>query len=120
MILVDTSAWIQHLRKADAALVRFLTEQRVGTCDIVIGELMLGAGLPPGFARDLRALPRVPSPTATETCMFIERHSRSMAGAGVGWADAQILLAASKAGVRLHTADRAVRKLCRTVDVTLA
>jgi predicted nucleic acid-binding protein len=87
---------------------------------VVIGELLLGSGLPPDFGRDLRALPRVPSPTALETRTFIERHSRSFSGAGVGWADAQILLAASKSGARLHTADRAVRKLCRSVDVELA
>jgi hypothetical protein len=81
---------------------------------------MLGAALPAGFARDLRALPRLASPSSTETCIFIERHSRSFAGAGVGWADAQILLTAAKTGARLHTADKAVRKLCRSLHVALA
>jgi predicted nucleic acid-binding protein len=117
MILVDTSAWIQHLRRSDAALVTFLREQRVRACDVVIGELLLGSGLPAGFARDLRALPRLPSPTAAETCTFVERHSRTFAGAGVGWADIQILLTAAKAGARLHTSDKAVRRLCRSLDV---
>jgi predicted nucleic acid-binding protein len=42
MILVDTSAWIQHLRKSDTELVTFLKEQRVRACDVVIGELLLG------------------------------------------------------------------------------
>src|SRR5438552_6277017 len=40
VILVDTNAWIHHLRKADQRLVRFLGEQRVRTCDVVIGELL--------------------------------------------------------------------------------
>lgn len=120
MILVDTNAWIHHLRKADGRLARFLNEQRVRTCDVVIGELLLGSGLPAQFARDLLALPRLPSPGATETRTFIERHRRAFAGSGVGWADAQIVLAAEKAGARLHSTDRAVRKLCRSIDVVVA
>ena len=64
MILVDASAWIQHLRRSDAVLVAFLQEQRVRACDVVIGELLLGSGLPAGFARDLACylVWRVPSP----------------------------------------------------------
>jgi predicted nucleic acid-binding protein len=115
--LVDTNAWIHHLRRGDAQLVRFLSEQRVRTCDVVIGELLLGSGLPTGFARDLRLLPRLPSPTAPETRIFVERHGRSFAGSGVGWADAQIMLAASKAGARLYSTDRSVNKLCRSLDI---
>ena len=120
MILVDTNAWIRHFRKADGRLVTFLLEQRVRTCDVVIGELLLGSGLPRGAARNLLALPRLPSPAAAETRLFIERHGRSFAGSGVGWADAQILLTAAKAGARLHSADVAVRRLGRALDVAIA
>jgi predicted nucleic acid-binding protein len=120
VILVDTNAWIHHLRKADVRLVGFLIEQRVRTCDVVIGELLLGSGMPASFARDLRLLARLPSPGAPETRMFIERHVRAFAGSGVGWADAQIVLTAVNAGARLHSADGAVRKLCRSIDVVVA
>jgi len=120
VILVDTNAWIHHLRRRDARLVRFLLEQRVHTCDVVIGELLLGSGLPGTFAEDLLALPRLPSPTAADTRTFIERHRRGFGGSGVGWADAQILLAAVRAGARVHTSDRAVRRICRGVGVRLA
>ena len=58
MILVDTNAWIHHLRRRDERLVRFLDEQRVHTCDVVIGELLLGAGLPKAFAGDLHGMQR--------------------------------------------------------------
>jgi predicted nucleic acid-binding protein len=120
MILVDTNAWIGHFKKADARLATFLTERRVRICDVVLGELLLGSGLPKGVARYMGALPRLPSPGASETRVFIERHGRAFAGSGVGWADAQIVLAAAKAGARLHTADGAVRKLCRSIDVVIA
>jgi predicted nucleic acid-binding protein len=108
VILVDTNAWIHHLRVADKRLVQFLVEGCVRTCDVVIGELLLGAGLPKGFSKDLAALPRIPSPRPTDTRVFVERHQRSFAGSGIGWADAQILHAAVSAGARLHTSDRAV------------
>jgi predicted nucleic acid-binding protein len=120
VILVDTNAWIHHLRRKDHRLVGFLRQQRVRTCDVVIGELLLGSGLPRGFAKDLLALPQLPSPGATETRAFVERHAHVFAGSGAGWADVQILLAAFKAGARLHTSDRAVRRVCRAVGVPAA
>lgn len=120
MILVDTNAWIGHLRRRDSRLVEFLLEGRVRTCDVVIGELLLGSGLPRTFAQDLLALPRLPSPSATETRAFLERHLRIFGGSGVAWADAQIVFAAAKAGARIHSSDRNVKKVCRTLDVRLA
>jgi predicted nucleic acid-binding protein len=120
LILVDTNAWVHHLRKGDPRLSQFLLQQRVHTCDVVVGELLLVSGLPKTFARDLLALPRLPSPGATETRAFIERHRSAFGGSGVGWADAQIVLAAAKSGARLHTADGQVRRLCRTLGVALA
>jgi len=120
VILVDTNAWVHHLRRADPRLVGFLVQQRVRTCDVVIGELLLGSGLPRRFAHDLAALPSLPSPTASETRLFVERHRRSFAGSGVGWADAQIILAASKSGARVHTSDRGVRGVCSAIGVSLA
>jgi predicted nucleic acid-binding protein len=120
VILVDTNAWIRHLQRADSKLVEMLLAQRVRTCDVVIGELLLGSGLPETFGRDLMALPRIPSPTALATREFIERHHRTCAGAGIGWADAQIVLAAHKAGTRIYTSDAAVRRVARGVRLTLA
>lgn len=104
----------------DERLARFLSEQRVRTCDVVMGELLLGSRLPAGFARDLRALPHLPTPGAAETRLFLERHGRTFARSGIGWADAQILLTAAKTGARLHSADRSLRRLCRSIDVDLA
>jgi len=120
VILVDTNAWVSHLRAADGRLVQFLLEGRVRTCDVVIGELLLGSGLPRGFARDLMALSRVPTPAPIATRAFIERHHRSFAGSGVGWADAQIVHAATHSGMRVHTSDRAVRRVCNSLGTPMA
>lgn len=120
MTLVDTNAWIHHLRVRDPHLVQLLLQQRVHTCDVVVAELRLGSGLPKSFTQDILALPRLPSPSAAETRAFIERHLSAFAGSGVGWADAQIVLAAAKAGARLHSSDRAVRRTCRALGVPLS
>jgi predicted nucleic acid-binding protein len=120
VILVDTNAWVGHLRKKDPRLVDFLAQQRVRTSDVVIGELLLGSGLPKSFAPDLGALPSLPSPSAVETRAFVERHRHSFAASGVGWADAQIILSAAKSGARLYSSDRGVRKVCRAIGVVLA
>lgn len=120
MILVDTNAWINHLCWKDARLASFLLQQRVHTCDVVLGELLLGSGLPRTFGGDLLALPRLPSPSAAESRALIERHPRAFAGSGVGWADAQIVLCAARAGARIHSSDKAVRRVCRATGVVLA
>jgi predicted nucleic acid-binding protein len=120
VILVDTNAWVNHLRRKDARLVALLLEGRVRTTDVVIGELLLGTGLPKTFAADLGALAKLPSPSAAETLAFIERRRRAFAGSGVGWADAQIIVAAAKTGARLYSTDRAMLKVCRASGVALA
>ncbi len=120
VILVDTNAWVHHLRENDPRLVQFLLEGRVRTCDVVIGELLLGAGLPRRFARDLAALARIPSPAPSATREFVERHRRAFAGSGVGWADAQVIHAAANAGAKIHTADREVRRVSGALRVHLA
>jgi predicted nucleic acid-binding protein len=120
VILVDTNAWIQHLRRNDPRLERFLLQERVHTCDVVIGELLLGSGLPKTFSRDLLALRRLPSPSAVETRTFIERHRSAFAGSGIGWADAQVIVAAAKGGARVHTSDRGMRRVCGALAVPLA
>jgi hypothetical protein len=82
--------------------------------------LLLGSGGPRAFAADLAALRRVPTPAPVATRAFVERHRRTFAGSGTGWADAQIIHAAAQAGLRVHTADRAVRRACMSVGAALA
>jgi predicted nucleic acid-binding protein len=120
VILVDSNSWIHHLRRKDARLAAFLVQQRVHTCDVVIGELLLGSELPRTFGSDLLALPRLPSPSAAETRAFIESHRQVFARSGVGWADAQIVLCAVRSGARIHSSDKAVRRVCHATGVVLA
>jgi predicted nucleic acid-binding protein len=113
VILVDTNTWISHVRESDPKLVHLLEQNRVVTCNVVIGEFLLGSGLPQRLNKDLPLLPIIPSPSAFETRRFVERHVRIFRSSGVGWADSQILVAATNAGALVYSSDRAVQKVWR-------
>ncbi|MBI3183507.1 MAG: PIN domain-containing protein [Myxococcales bacterium] len=120
MILVDTNAWVSHARAKDTRLAAMLEQNRVVTADVVLGELMLGSGLPPALVRDLALLPRLPSPSAAQTRAYIERYRRTFRAFGVGWADAQIILTAADSGALLYSSDGAVRTVWRRLGFRLA
>ena len=120
MILVDTNAWVAHIRRADRRLVGLLEQNRVFTCDVVLGELALGAGIPPALRRDLALLPAIGCPTVAQTKAFVERHRTLFAASGVGWADAEIIVTASEAGALLYSGDEAVRTVWRKLGYRLA
>ena len=105
MILVDTSVWIDHFRRADAALVALLRARVVVVHPFVAGALACGH-LP---RRDatlamIMLLPMAPVVAHHETRSFVERHA--LMGRGIGWLDAHLLASALVAGVRLWSRDR--------------
>lgn len=120
MILIDTNTWILFLLGDKTRVGEHLRSQRVRTCDVVIGELNLGSGLPESFRVEFLKMPRLPSPTAGETMQFIDRHRQSLSGAGVGWSDVQVILTAQKAGALLYTEDEAMRELWLDLGYRLA
>lgn len=117
MILCDTSAWVRHLRSADLRLARLLRENRVVTCDVVLGELLLGSGLPPELTEELARLPSIPVPSAADTRAFIARHLRAVQATGVGWADVQLVAAAVDAGALVYTADGPIKTVWRRLGL---
>ncbi len=108
MILVDTSIWIDHLRRGNAPLAALLQSDLVCTHDFVVGELACGnlrnravvLGL-------LQSLPRLATATEEETLFFIEK--RHLMGRGIGYIDAHLLAAAVIRGARLWTKDKSLK-----------
>jgi hypothetical protein len=106
MVLVDTSVWIDHLRKGDAALRSALEAGQVLMHPFVLGELACGnlsnrAGL---FAL-LCNLPQAPVATNAEALGLIDGHA--LMGRGIGYIDAHLLASAALAApTRLWTRDR--------------
>ena len=76
MILVDTSIWIDHLRRTEAGLVALLEEAEVCAHPMIIGELALGSLQDRSTILSLLAdLPGVPVATHAEVLTFIELHT---------------------------------------------
>ena len=106
MILVDSTIWIDHLRRGDAALADLLNRGRVLAHPFVIGELVLGSlhqrHVVLGALRDL---PQATVATDGEVMGFIDRHA--LHGRGIGYVDVHLLAATQlSADARLWTRDR--------------
>lgn len=116
-VLVDTSVWVDHFRRGNAALVELLDADRVMVHPLVAGEIACGA--PPDRSRtlsDLASLQQVRQASMREVVDFIE-HER-LFGSGVGLVD--LLLLASTLmtpGVELWTLDRRLSALAGRFDV---
>lgn len=106
MILVDTSVWVDHLRRREPALADLLEAGGVVTHPFVIGELSLGRLRQRDIVLGaLRQLPRAAVATDRETLDFIDRNA--LHGRGIGYVDAHLLAAARlSADTLLWTRDR--------------
>lgn len=106
MILVDSSIWIDHLRKADPALVDLLDGDAVLVHPWIIGELALGHLLDRAeVIDDLQTLPEAVLAADFEVLEMIEKER--IYGLGIGWVDAHLLASARlTTGARLWTRDR--------------
>ncbi|AUW56893.1 VapC toxin family PIN domain ribonuclease [Sphingobium sp. SCG-1] len=109
MILVDSSVWIDHLRKDDPALSKLLHKRQVLTHPFVIGELALGSIRQRDIVLDaLRGLPKALVANDKEVHGFIDQHS--LFGIGIGYIDAHLLAGTLlSVGARLWTRDKQLR-----------
>lgn len=117
MILLDTSVWIDHLRRGDAQVVSVLQSGLVLAHPFVVGELACGQlkarveilGL-------LAALPQAKVAQEQEVLLFIERHG--LMGRGIGYIDAHLLAAtALTEGARLWTRDKRLDALAHELEL---
>src|SRR5260370_8322066 len=93
-VLADTSIWIDHFRRSDLRLARFLDRGDVVMHPFVIGELVLG--YVPKISEmidDLRTLPKAIVANADEVLKFIS--DRKLSGSGIGHVHAHFLPSAA-------------------------
>jgi predicted nucleic acid-binding protein len=105
VILVDTSVWIDHLRKPEPRLIAALEAGQALTHPFV-GELACGnLKNRVELLSLLLDLPRAPVATEAEALDFIDR--RELMGRGIGYLDVHLLASAALAGTaRLWTRDK--------------
>ena len=116
MVLVDTSVWVEHLRKGEASLKELLERNMALTHPCVIGELACGAiANRPRILKDLTALPRATPATNDEALHLIQE--RRLWGRGIGWVDVQLLASALLSNCRLWTLDEKLNLAAREAGV---
>ena len=105
MVLVDTSVWVNHLRRGDKRLETLLLDGEVACHPFVIGELACG-NLKNRFEilTLLRSLPQSPTIDLAEYLFFIEQND--LAGTGIGFVDVHLLASAKLSGLPLWTSDK--------------
>lgn len=111
MILADTSVWVDHLRKRDAALVRLLDNNEIVIHPFIIGELALGnLKHRQTILEALSLLPSAIVASHEETLEFVEKSQ--LQGFGIGYVDAHLLAATRlTAGATIWTRDRKLRSV---------
>lgn len=119
MILVDTSVWVDHLRKDNAPLIKLLDAGRVLIHPLVIGEIALGQMRQrKAILAALSDLPRAQVATEEEAMHFIERHT--LYGRGVGYIDVHLLAAVRlTAGAALWTTDRRLHAVADALGLAM-
>lgn len=116
MILVDTSIWIEHLRKGNARLKELLIEGLVACHPFIIGELACGNLKKRGeIILLLHALPTVNTISNDEALYFIEE--KRLTGLGIGIVDVHLLASAIITNTPLWTADRRLKEVARRLDI---
>ena len=116
MILVDTSVWIQHLRKGSERLKSLLDEEQVFCHPFVVGELACGAlHNRQEVLSLLRALPQARVAEHEEVLHLLE--GRRLHGRGLGWIDAHLLASALVTGCTLWTFDKPPGRAAAALDI---
>lgn len=116
MILVDTSIWINHLRKSESRLVELLIDGLVDTHDYVIGELAAGnLKQRDMFLQDIQTLPRLQVISMQEILKLIEM--QKLMGKGLGYVDISLLASCLVNSRKLWTNDRRLLDVARKLGV---
>ena len=105
MILVDTSVWVEHLRRGLPRLATLLQEGEVLIHPCVIGELACGNLRNRQQVLELlQGLPAVTVASDAEVLQLIEREQ--LMGRGIGYVDTHLLASARLSHCSLWTQDR--------------
>jgi predicted nucleic acid-binding protein len=113
--LVDTSVWVDHLRRGDAQLVNLLERANVAMHPFVVGEIACGSLRDRSSILELlQDLPAAVVAEGEEVLGFIERHV--LHGNGIGYVDVHLLASvALTEGAKLWTRDKSLRRVAQAL-----
>lgn len=112
MVLVDTSVWVSHLRKAEPELVELLNRGRVLCHPFIVGELACGNLKNRQVILSLlQDLPVAVMVEHLEVLAFIENHG--LMAKGLGYVDVHLLASSKITCVPIWSLDRKLRDAAR-------
>jgi predicted nucleic acid-binding protein len=115
-VIVDTSVWVQHLRRGEPRLQEHLERGIVTVHPFIIGELACGNLRNRNEVLSLLAsLPLAPVIEHNELLGFVERER--LFGRGIGWIDVHLLASARLLGLPLWTLDRRLAEAALALGV---
>ncbi len=115
MILVDTSVWIDHLRKGNSTLKHLLNNSEVLIHPFVIGELACGhLKNRAEILKLLNELPKAVVADNSEVLQFIERNQ--LYGLGIGWIDVHLLASAMLSRVTMMALDKPIQRAAKRLN----
>lgn len=119
MILVDTSVWVDHLRRGDAQLIGLLESNAVIMHPFVVGEIACGSLSDRALTLDLLLnLPAALVVEPDEALVYLDQHS--LHGKGIGYVDVHLLASAAISGAKLWTRDKRLRVIAQGLGCALA
>jgi predicted nucleic acid-binding protein len=117
MILVDTSIWVDHLRKGDLAMQGLLDRANVLCHPLIIGELAMGELNPrEAILRMLRQFPVATIADEDEVLRFVSYNK--LYAVGIGYIDAHLLASVRLTpGATLWTRDKRLARAAESLNL---
>jgi len=118
VILVDTSVWIDHLRRGNNRLIAMLNNGEVLCHPFVIGEVACSHLQNRGEVLNLlKALPEVCIAEHSEVLHLVNMDK--LYGRGLGWVDLHLLASASLTRCSLWTLDKRLQSVSAELKVSV-
>ena len=119
MILVDTSIWVDHLRKGNARLIALLESNWVVIHPFIVGEIACGSLADREMVLELlQQLPTASVAEPDEVLDYIERHR--LHGKGIGYVDVHLLASAMLGETKLWTRDKRLLEVAVELGCAIA
>lgn len=116
MILVDTSVWVDHLRRGNTRLAQLLEADEVLCHPFVVGELACGnLKNRREVISLLDELPEATAATHQEALAFLD--ARRLMGRGLGYVDLHLLASAALDQTSLWTLDKRLGRVAGSLGL---
>jgi len=116
MYLVDSSAWIAHLKGSTTPLSKLLTDNEVLVHPFIVGELSCGTlKNREEFLSLMSSLPSTLIADHQEVLILIKE--RKLYGSGIGWIDAHLLVSCLLTNAKILTYDKALSRAAKKLKI---